>query len=191
MKRFVFTIITALSFLALPVSCEKFDPGKTATMDLAGNWLCTVYSAGEEGFEADAGAEFITYNTAANLSTEIWVNDQEKYWGTLCKVAASNDDRTFGAAGVEVLDNYNGTGQMIWGGKITENGAKAPGSGTVVDKIEFFIAFADDEEPYASPYYVVGYRRTGYPEDKDNYIEDWTLPSVPEVPAVTQPLPSK
>ena len=190
MKKIV-TLIAACALLALSASCEKFDPGQTATQNLAGNWICTVYVPDGDGWAPYTGAEIITYNTAANLPTEIWVDDAEAFWGTLCKIAASNDERTFGAAGVEVLDNYNGVGQMIWGGKITENGAKAPGTGTVVDKIEFFIAFADDEEPYAAPYYVVGYRRTGFPEDNDNFIEDWTLPSVPDVPAVTQPLPSE
>ena len=187
MKKIIYAI-AACALLALSVSCEKFDPGQTATQNLAGNWICTIYAPGEAGWDLYYGAEYTTYNTAANVPTEIWVNDAENFWGTLCKVAASSDNWTFGAAGVELLDNYNGTGQMIWDGKVTENGAKAPGTGTVVDKIEFFIAFADDEAPYAYPYYVVGYRRTGFPEDDDNYVMDWTLPSVPAVPSVTQAL---
>ena len=189
MKRLIYALAASV-LLVFSASCEQFDPGQTATQNLAGNWLCTIYAPGESGWDVYYAAEFVTYNTAANLPTEIWVNDGEGFWGTRCKVAADSDNWTFGAPGVELLDNYNGTGQMIWGGKVTENGAKAPGTGTVVDKIEFFIAFADDEEPYAYPYYIVGYRRTGFPEDDENFVMDWALPSVPSVPAVTQPLPS-
>ena len=189
MKK-IFTIIAACALLALSVSCEKFDPGQTATQNLAGNWMCTVYVPGEDGFEPYSGIEIVTCNTAANLPTEIWIDDSEAFWGTKCKVSASSPDFTFGAAGVEVLDIYNEVGQMIWDGKVTENGAKAPGTNTTVDKIEFFIAFSDDEEPYAYPYYIVGYRRTGFPEDDDNFADDWTVPAMPTVPAVTQALPA-
>ena len=190
MKKILYTLVIPV-LLSLAVSCEKFDPGQTETMNLAGNWMCTIYIPGDDGWIPYKGVEIVTYNTAANLPTEIWINDGKAFWGTLCKVAADNDNWTFGAAGVEVLDNYNGTGQMIWDGKVTENGAKAPGTDTTVDKIEFFIAFADDDEPYAAPYYFVGYRRTGFPEDDDNFIGDWTVPAIPTVPAVTQPLPSE
>lgn len=189
----IFTIFT-LAALAL-VSCSKFEPGKTATEDLAGTWVCTVYVADGEAWSASAPAQFMTYNSAANTSVELWLDDQESYWGTKVKLDVSNG--TFGKDGKEYLDNYNGVAQMIWGGKITEGAAVAPGSGTKCDKIEFYIAFSNDSEdgvnvsPYAYAYYVVGYRRTGFPEDDGNPILDWELPAVVEVPDVTDPLPTE
>lgn len=187
MKKYI--AILALAAFAL-VSCNKFQVENTATVDLAGNWLCTVFTDdGEGGWDAYTGIEVITYNTAANVPTEIWLDDQGGFWGTLCKIDADNSAQTFGKIGKEYFDNYNEVAQLIWGGKITNDGAVAPGTKTTVDKIEFFIAFEDDDTPYAYPYYVVGYRRTGFPEDDDNFIEDWaSFPSVPEVPTVTEAL---
>lgn len=188
MKK-IFAII-AISLAAL-VSCNKFEVENTATVNLAGNWMCTVY--GDDGtgnWGPLGGAEFITYNTAANVSTEIWIDDQKAFWSTFCKIDANNSGYSFGKEGKEYLDGYNDVGQLIWGGKVSVDGAKAPGTESVVDKIEFFIAFADDTTPYCSPYYVVGYRRTGFPEDDDIFKTDWECPAFPTVPTVSEPLPT-
>lgn len=203
-------IFTVLAFAALFLtSCNKpFEVQNTATVNLAGNWMCTVfYNDGTkwEAYDLDPaseglqGFELLTFNTAANLPSEIWMDDDKGFWGTFCKVDADAAAYSFGKAGKEFLDEYSEGGQAIWGGKVTVDGAKAPGSGSTVDKIEFFIAFSDDGyqdatgayivTPYSAAYYVVGYRRTGFPEDNDNFVEDWPAPAIPEVPAITEPLP--
>lgn len=188
MKKII--AIIAFSLVAL-VSCNKFQVENTATVNLAGNWVCTVYGDdGNGNWAILGGAEFLTYNTVANVPTEIWITDQKGFWETFCKIDANNGAFSFGKEGKEYLDNYNGVGQMIWGGKVTNGGAKAPGTKSTVDKIEFFIAFSDDNTPYCSPYYVAGYRRTGFPEDDEEIITDFETPAFPTVPAVTEPLPT-
>ena len=186
MKK-TFTMMALVA--AVLCSCSKYEAGKTATDKLAGDWMCTVYYADEGAWVPDAPASYRTYNSAANVPSEIWLDDQESYWGTKVKLDASNSAMTFGERGKEYLDNYNGVAQLIWDGKVTEGAAVAPGSGTKCDKIEFFIAFSDDDPTaYASVYYVVGYRATGFPEDDSEPSSEWELPAVPEIPAITKPL---
>lgn len=188
-KIFIALALAAATF----VSCGKFEVEKTATVNLSGTWMCTVYYNDGTDWVADAGAIFSTYNTAANVPTEIWLDDggsasDSRYWETKLKLDCNNSARTFGKEGKEYLDIYNDVGQMVWGGKITPKGAVAPGSGSTVDKIEFYIAFADDATPYETAFYVAGYRLTGYPEDNDFFVEDWTLPAIVNAPAVTEAL---
>lgn len=182
-KIFVLSAIVASFSL---FSCSpKFEVENTATESLAGNWICTVYSSDtlDLALPVDsivwtpvAGTEFVTYNTSENVPTEMWINDYEDFWGTLCKIDCNADAQTFGKEGAEYTDEYNGVLQKIWGGKVTYNAATAPGSESKVDKIEFYILFEDDTPSYGTTYYVVGYRRTGFPEDDDNYQFDWDLP---------------
>ncbi len=180
MKKILISAIVA-SFAMYSCS-PKFEVENTATESLAGNWMCTIFESDtlDEVEPVDsivwtpiAGAEFVTYNTANNVSTEMWINDYENFWGTLCKVDCDASKKTFGVQDSIYQDEYNDVGQKIWGGKVTYGAATAPGSETKVDKIEFFIQFEDDSEEYGTTYYIVGYRRTGFPEDDDNYIINW------------------
>lgn len=176
MKKFITAIATMLALVSAS-SCGHFEVENTATVDLAGNWMCTIYYGEDGEWVPYANSEFVTYNTAANVATEMWVNDYEGFWGTLCKVDCSNSELTFGKEGAEYEDQYYGVNQKIWGGKVTKNAVQAPGTPTTCDKIEFFIAFEDDQDldknPYITTYYVAGYRRTGFPEDDDNFIIEW------------------
>ena len=181
MKKFITAIATALAIVSAS-SCGKFEVENTATVNLAGNWMCSVYVYDGAEWEPYAEAEYVTYNTAANVATEMWVNDYGNFWGTLCKVDCDVNSLTFGKDGAEYFDNYYEVNQKIWGGKVSPNAVEAPGTPTTCDKIEFFIAFEDDvdddDNPYAGVYYVAGYRRTGFPEDDDNFIWDWDLPKL-------------
>lgn len=181
MKKFITAIATVLAVFSVS-SCGKFEVENTATVDLAGNWMCSIYANVDGEWEEYAEAEYVTYNTSANVGTEMWINDNENFWGTLCKVDCNADDLTFGKDGAEYLDEYNEVNQKIWGGKVTKAAVTAPGTPTTCNKIEFFIAFSDDvnddEEEYITTYYVVGYERTGFPEDDDNFIWDWELPTL-------------
>ena len=178
------TIFLAIAVIALSlVSCEKEEPGGTATQSLAGDWVCTVYYSDGVKWNIYMGLDLLTYNTSANLSSEIWLDDVESFWGTLCKVNSNADNMTFGAKDSIYTDQYNDVGQKIWGGKVTPNGAVGP-TGKNVDKIEYYIQFGDEEDdeglnPYGTTFYVVGYRRTGFDEgNADQPKEDWTLPEV-------------
>lgn len=184
MKK-IFAKLTLILAAAVAVaSCGKFEVGETETVNLAGNWYCTVHYSNGESWVAYQDFELQTFNTAKNVGTEMWIDDFEGFWGTRCKIDCSNSKRTFGKEGIEYFDTYNEVKQMIWGGKVTKNGAVAPKSGTICDKIEFFIAFADDETPYEYAYYVVGYRRTGFPEEDETCVEEWA--SYPD-PTITVP----
>ena len=191
MKKIITLFVLAAAVLS---SCNKFPLENTAAVNLAGDWVCTVYTDDGSGNWAPiAGADFRTCNTAANVPTEIWVDDLGSFWEISCKVEADNGARTFGKSGKEYEDNYNGTGQMIWGGKVTPNGAKAPGTESVTDKIEFYMAFADDDldgdkvdDPYCTVYCFVGYRRTGFPEDDGEAQTSWD-----SLPAMVNAAPTK
>lgn len=178
MKKILFTILSVAVALS-SVSCNKFPHEGTATESIAGDWSCTVYYAKGNEWVPYRTADYMTYNTAANVPTEIWLDDCETFWKTKCKIDADVANLSFGAIGKEYTDIYNDVAQKIFGGKVTKKGAIAPGSGSTVDKIEFFIQFSDDEEPYAYTYYIVGYKYTGFPEDNGNYKDDWDLPAVP------------
>ena len=175
-------ILAIAAFAALTLtSCSKFPHEATATESLAGNWMCSIYYAdGTEWYEYYE-SEFLTYNTAANLPTEMWIDDDTNFWSTKCKVDCNADALTFGDATKEYTDQYYGVNQKIFGGKVTVLGADTPASGGKADKIEFFIQFSDDETPYCTTYYIVGYRRTGYTEDEGLCNWDWELPAVPDL----------
>lgn len=167
----------ALASLAM-VSCGKFEVENTATVDLAGNWMCSIYAYADGEWEPYYEAEYITYNTAANVGTEMWINDEGNFWDTLNKVDCNVNNLTFGTEGKEYENHSYESNVKIWNGKVTKAGCTAPGTPTTCNKIEFMIAFDDDKDVYSTTYYVVGYERTGFPEDDDNYIWDWELPTL-------------
>lgn len=130
--------------------------------------------------------EFRTFNTAANNTTEMWLEDAS-FWATQTKVNVDLANKTFEAPGTltqeanevetsagvyTVLSAYTnsgndiayGCGVVIMGGKILKDAAHAPGSGMQTDSIVFYIKYNDDynENMY---YRVSGYRKTGYTED--------------------------
>lgn len=182
MKKFITAIATVLAVFSVS-SCGKFEVENTATKDLSGNWMCSIYAYADGEWEPYAEAEYITYNTAANVPTEMWItdgsNDYDTFWDTLCKVDCNAAALTFGTKDKEYENKaYEDSTHKIWDGKVTKAACTAPGTPTTCDKIEFFIAFNDDDDVYSTTYYVVGYERTGYPEDDDNFIWDWELPTL-------------
>ena len=184
MKKILLSLVILTG--ALFASCEKEEIGGTATQSLAGDWVCTVYlgSVTDEGTDWTAiyGLDLLTYNTSANVSNELWLNDSKSFWGTLCKVNCNAGALTFGVKDSIYTDLYYEVGQKIWGGKVTPKGAVGP-TGAKVDKIEYYIQFEDDQDdngdpdPFGTTYYVVGYRRTGFDQgNADDYKDDWDLP---------------
>lgn len=166
-------------------SCSpKFEVENTATESLAGNWICSIFHLDtldvvmplDSIVWARDSAEYVTYNTSDNVSNQMWINDYENFWGTLCKIDCNAGSQTFGVKDSIYTDEYYGVGQKIWGGKVTYGAAKAPASKVTTDKIEFYIQFEDDDTEYGTTYYVVGYRRTGFPEDDGVFVWDWNLP---------------
>ena len=137
-------------------------------------------------FYGNGVVEFRTFNTAANNTTEMWLEDAN-YWATQTKVNVDLANMTFEAPGTVVQDADQvetapgvfttlseltntgndvayGCGVVILGGKILKGAAHAPGSGMQTDSIIFYIKYDDD---YGKNVFnkVSGYRKTGYTED--------------------------
>ena len=152
----VFALLIALS------GCRK-DPevGGTAVQEMAGEWWVQL--------EGDPGNyyHFSTYNTAANVPTEMWIDDLETFWLMKGKVNVDIANLTFTGANVEnVSPDYVGSGETftIVGGKIIKDGAVGPASKAVTDSIYFQVSFSDDPVP-GTVYTLSGYRRTRFSED--------------------------
>ena len=177
MKK-IFTAITIALVALAAASCNKFPHEGTATESLAGTWFCSIYYSDGTQWVDYYEAKYNTYNTAKDVPTEMWIDDLESFWGTKAKIDCDAAGMTFGKQGAEYLDIYNAVNQKIWGGKVTEKAVTVPGSKSIADKIEFFIAFEDDNTPYETTFYVVGYRYTGFPEDDETFLWDWDLPAV-------------
>lgn len=170
MKKFIYATLAALCLTA--TSCEKEEIGDTATVALAGEWLVNIDAVDADGnvvIEDPFGlgaVQQITYNTAANTSDAIYVDDLGLFWSYKVKVNANCSALTFSGSGDNQSADYK-PGECtvtIRDGKVTINGATSP-HGYPVDKIEYYVTFSDDTNPadYGfDSYRVSGYRRTGF-----------------------------
>jgi hypothetical protein len=89
MKKVLY--FAALSLLTTFTACEKEDIENTATVNMAGQWYVTIDAVDAEGKpitqaadgSANSGEDYfgtgkvllLTYNTAANSSTEMWLDN--------------------------------------------------------------------------------------------------------------------
>lgn len=157
--KYIFVAIFALAVS----SCDKEEIGGTATQDLAGEWMVKadiVDASGNVIAEDPYGLGYfqvITYNTAANIPTEMWVSDTGNFWEFTAKVPCDAAAQTFGSSTAVPNLDYDCM-VTITNGKVTYGGTLSP-SGAIADAIEFTIAFDDDEGGYT--YLLSGYRRTG------------------------------
>lgn len=149
-------------------SCDKEEPGGTATEQMAGEWyvlIDAVDDAGNVVLEDPFGlgySKVMTYNTNANLPTEMYIEDQGDFWEYKVKVNCDQTAMTFSTPG-EVENLYYDCKVNVTDGKIVKDGTESPG-GYVADSIEFYITFDDDSYPAAygyTKYRCKGYRTTG------------------------------
>ena len=89
MKKVLY--FAALLFLGTFASCEKEDIENTAAVNMAGQWYCTVDAVDDNGNpitqtlagDDNDGEDYfgvgrtliLTYNTAANSATEMWIDN--------------------------------------------------------------------------------------------------------------------
>lgn len=172
------TIILALLALAV-FSCQKDPVGKTATVDLAGQWQI-VYNC------VDANGDFVdvwddpsmalTFNTAANDKDSIWFSDLGNLLGIQVKIPCNLADLTFGSD--DQFENINtdgalgdgdiDAGTIIKNGKILKGAATTP-SGMPADSIYFEIFIENDgyAAGYGYDHYTAaGFRYTGFAADE-------------------------
>lgn len=157
------------AFLCLFItSCDKEEAGGTEVEQMAGEWYVLIDAVDDNGdiiIEDPFGlgySSMLSYNTNANLPTEMYLDDQKNFWEYKVKVNVDAKTMTFSTSG-EVENMAYECMVNVTDGKIVKDGAVSP-AGYAADSIEFFITFDDDQYPAAygySKYWVHGYRRTG------------------------------
>lgn len=165
MKKYIYTIWCALIALALN-SCSQDEPMMTATVALAGQWYVTVDLADDNGNVISTDPYGIgrkmhlTFNTAANVPTEMFVSDNGTFWDYKVRVACDVNNLTFGNA--DWAENLSYDSQVkIWNGKIIKDGGKQ-NNGSPADYIEYLVKFSDDDD---LTYKVSGVRYSGLVEN--------------------------
>lgn len=172
MKKYLILLFAVASFSL--VSCEKdTEPGGTAIEKMAGTWEVTWEAKNDQGIWEDilgGTVELNTYNTSANIPTEMWIN--ESYiTNTPLKVTTDYKSRTFLLPAETIIKaNANNKIEALWredaitvtitDGKTLEKAATTP-SGMPADSIVFFLNVKG-----VGTYKIAGFRRTGFAEDK-------------------------
>ena len=153
-------ILLAVSAFALVLaieSCKKdLVVGGTATEALAGEWW--VKTVGTDGSQSKYYA-LSTFNTAANTTDSMWIDDGNRYYGLKSKINCNVSSLTFSSNNTPEL--YYGVQVTITQGKILKNAATAPGSKDKTDSIYFKALFTGDTTHYT----YSGYKRTGFAQD--------------------------
>lgn len=158
MKKILFIVVAIFTmlFTALFTSCEKEDVGGTATQAMAGDWVITF----SNGSQSITSGHSLTFNTSANLPTEIWVSNGSKGLNFKVKTSCDLASMTFQTDGW--AENVAASGKArISNGKITPNGVTLP-SGRVVDGISYDVEL--DTDP-GVVWHAEGRRYTGFAED--------------------------
>lgn len=170
-------VVLCMSF----VSCEKDEIGGTATQALAGEWYVTVDAVDANGNTVAEDffglGKFLlnTYNTAANVDNQMWIDDNGNFWGFKVKMASDIKNLSFTTNGEVVNTKASDDGEggtynckvNVEGGKVLPKAGLTP-HGTPADSIVFYVSFDDDAYPakygYAK-YKVSGIRYSGLTQD--------------------------
>lgn len=175
MKKITALLASLLLVLGM-TSCEKDDIENTATVSLAGDWYVTVDAVDDAGNVVIPDADLfgkgrihmLTYNTAANVGTQLYVEDEGNFWNFKVKTTSDPSKLTFATTTTE---NNNEGGDpinvTITDGKILPQMGHQ-NNGSVADSISFYVTFSDDKYPakygYAK-YHVSGVRYSGLAEN--------------------------
>ena len=173
MKKFaIYTLLICVSLLGVGCQDEP-EPGGTATQDVAGEWWVSYYLDDGSGNLVDIWGGYtkaMTFNTAENSATSLWVTDVGNFlYPFQVKVDYNANDKTFSVSqGANVDDDGEVTiedGRVLLGQGTSTSGVKT-------DSIYFVASFsvetdaANNPTPYASKVIVAGHRRTGFLEDE-------------------------
>ena len=173
--------ILAIAATTLLASCQKETVGGTALQEMCGQWYVQVDMVDADGEVVcedfnEGRSILLTYNTASNSTSEIYVDDLEEFWTFKVKVPCTLSSKTFGSSSPVQNEAYD-CGVTLSNGKIVPNGTTTP-SNMPADYIEFLITFDDDDlADYGYPgyswldfygavaYKVSGWRYTGFAND--------------------------
>jgi hypothetical protein len=179
-------IIYGLGILALLAlgACKRTlpAPGQTMTPNVAGNWWVTL----RQGNTTLSPYFFVTtYNTAANTTDSIWVDDPLlglngdldngnliyytygiSYASFKVKAALQYTALTFSGANLQNQDWTGDTSSSetlsIYNGKVFPKGTTAKGTGVTTDSIYFQVVYSKNP---LDTFVVSGYERTGQIDD--------------------------
>lgn len=161
MKKLSIIVFTLL--LGFMVSCDK---KKDPTVDyvnlgknLPGEWWVTYTVDGVDIYGVGHSV-LLTFNTAENTSTDMWVTDNGHFWDFQVKANANVDDLTFSV--IEGVDLMHDDSTTIENGKIIIDGGITK-AGNVADSIYMEIQWASDP---GTIYVCSGVRRTGFLDDE-------------------------
>lgn len=161
MKKYIL-LLAVISFIFIGCS-DDVEPGGTATEALAGDWF--VLLTDEAGNDIAGGFHKVTtYNTAANIPTEMFFDDGN-LWPIKGKVNCDIKSLTFNTSDfVENSYAYEGVYYKfkIHEGKVLLDQGHAK-SGRTSDSI--FVKFEAMDDP-GNIYIYTGHRRTGFLEDE-------------------------
>jgi hypothetical protein len=162
MKNNIIKTLSLIVAIGIITSCEQDDPEVelAAVNNLSGEWFIQ-YEYEDNGAWVNPGwghYKVITSNTAANLESEMMINDQDG-WGIQYKVNVNG--LTFSANGT--ADLVGGTSDVtVTNGLIIQKGGFST-SGVVTDSIAFEFTQPNDDPTL---YRASGVRRTGFLEDE-------------------------
>lgn len=132
-------LFVCIIFVTSFVACETEsvpDESDIAISEVTGTWVVDMIYDGD-----DQGTNTISiYNTGANDTNVMWIDDQEHSWGLKAQVPLDLAALTFGGSTLDEL--YFGVTVDITEGVIVKGGATSP-SGDVVDSISFKAEFSD------------------------------------------------
>lgn len=176
MKKILY--FAALLLCTVFASCEKDEIGGTATEATAGDWYVTADAVDENGNLVYSDDELFgigrfnvfTFNTAANVPTEMIVSDWGNFWDFKVKVTCDQNNLTFQTNTTEnnnLVADYEDINVTITGGKILPKAGRQ-NNGSPADSIVFYVTFSDDPYPAAygyAKYKVSGIRYSGLEEN--------------------------
>ena len=157
MKKYL--ILIFVIFGSIFSSCDKkaeYVEIDSQVVDAAGEWWIKFSKTGyETGY-----LKVLTFNTAADLPTEMWIWDKGNWMDIKVKCPVNISDLTF--AGTNLVNKNSSMTVTVKNGKITKDGGLST-SGNVTDKITFDIELSS--EPGVT-YKAEGTRKTGFVEDE-------------------------
>ena len=159
------TLLKSVSIISMMaiffIACMKDrdnDAGGTATEALAGEWWVQIKV--NNALVVPAYFKILTYNTAENVATKMWLDDHENIWPFKFKIDVDPAAKTFSAP--NATSSYSNITVKMANGKILQKVTKGPVSNAVTDSIYFEAEFSDDP---GTTYQFTGYKRTRWPED--------------------------
>ena len=168
MKKYISLLALALVF-GVMTSCDSdpsdtdTNPGGTAVKKMCGDWIVTAYTCENQGDVADIdnwnweelgafSSYLLTYNTAANKSTEMWVDDNGELalgatddYSHKVKVNVRYGKRTFSVE--NAANEYTANAITIVGGKVLHNAARNANN-VKVDSIVYYVKAANTTYGY-------------------------------------------